>query len=196
MSLASSHSAPAARKDAAAQLCVVIGCHHLVCALPIRSIDRLALPDAAQRLVVPTSKIKEKVDPNAGPLPAVVQVGADRFAAWDLGSLLGLGPLAQSWVLLRVSHGGKEVPLALRTGPCLAVQGVRKLMKLPPGIFRTRRSALTDGFAGAATKGGKHHASVGLWLEPARLWEPSELQASIAALARAEGVAAPVVKDR
>jgi hypothetical protein len=173
---------------------VLVGCHHLVCALPIPSIDRLTLPEAAQRLVIP-SRAAEPAGAPGEPLPAVVQVGDERFAAWDLGSLLGLRPLAKSWVLLRVAHGGKEVRIALRTGPCLAVQGVRKLMALPPGIFRARRSALTDGFAAPATKGARLHASVGLWLDPSRLWETHELQASATALARAAGVPAPASRS-
>jgi hypothetical protein len=174
----------------------LVGCHQVVCALPIPSIDRLTLPEAAQRLVVP-SRSAEPVAASADSLPAVVQVGDERFAAWDLGPMLGLRPLAKSWVLLRVSHGGKDVPIALRAGPCLAVQSVRKLSSLPPGIFRGRRGAITAGFATAATKGAaRYQASVGLWLDPARLWEGQELQASAAALARAVGVAGPAGRQQ
>jgi hypothetical protein len=194
LSLVSSDRPPTAKTDSGAQLCVLVGCHQLVCALPISSIDRLTLPETAQRLVIPSRSADPATAPGE-PLPAVVQVGDDRYAAWDLGLLLGLRPLARSWVLLRVSHGGKQVPIALRTGPCLAVQKVHRLMKLPPGIFRARRAALTDGFAAGTTKGAAHHASVGLWLDPARLWEGHELQASAAALARAVGLAAPAARS-
>jgi len=194
LSLVPSDRPAIARIDSAPQLCVLVGCHHVVCALPIPSIDRLTLPEAAQRLVIP-SRTADAATASGEPLPAVVQVGDERFAAWDLGLMLGLRPLAKSWVLLRVSHAGKQVPIALRAGPCLAVQNVRKLMKLPPGIFRARRAALTDGFAAAATKGIRHHASVGLFLDPVRLWEDHELQASAAALARAAGLGTPAARS-
>jgi hypothetical protein len=195
LSLASSGRPVTARPDPAPQLCVLVGFHHLVCALPLPSIDRLTLPEAAQRLVIP-SRLADAATPSGEPLPAVVQVGGERYAAWDLGLMLGLRPVAKSWVLMQVPHAGKSVPIALRAGPCLAVQNVRKLMKLPPGIFRARRAALTDGFAAAAaTKGARYHASVGLWLDPARLFEASELQASATALARAASLVAPAARS-
>jgi hypothetical protein len=59
---------------------------------------------------------------------------------------------------------------------------VYKSLAWPPGIFRARRPALPASFALAAMKGVRAGAQVGLWIEPAHLWEPLELAASAAAL--------------
>ena len=158
---------------------MVLSCHQLVCALPIRAIDRLALPDAAERKEHAPRKSSGK---GGGALPEVPRFGEQAAAAWDLGVMLGLAPAQGAWVLLRAQFEDGEVPLALRTGPCFSVQGVRPLAALPPGIFRERRAALTDSFAVAALKGVRASAQVGLWIEPGRLWEPSELAASAAAI--------------
>jgi hypothetical protein len=179
VSLASSHSSARAAPEPATQLCVVLACHHLVCALPIRAIDRLALPDAVER-----------APGRAGPLapPEVVRFGEQVCAAWDLGVMLGLPPAQGAWVLLQALLDGAPIPLALRTGPCFSVRGVRPLAGLPPGIFRARRTALTSGFTVTALKGVRAAAQlghVGLWLEPALLWDPLELEASAAALRKA-----------
>jgi hypothetical protein len=172
--------APArAHAQPATELCVVLACHHLLCALPIRSVDRLALPDAAQ----PVSRRTSRAKGDAGvPPPPLVRLGEQSWAVWDLGVLLGLAPAQGSWVLLQVPLDGGAVALALRTGPCFAVQSVRRLAALPPGIFRARRAALAGTFASAAVKGPRAPAQVGLWIEPARLWEPLELAASAAVL--------------
>jgi hypothetical protein len=166
-------------RQPASELCVVLGCHHLACALPIRAVDRLALPDAAQ-----PEPARRRASAGSGgvPPPPLVRVGEQRWAAWDLGVLLGLAPAQGAWVLLRVPFDGAELSLALRTGPCFAVQAVRRLAALPPGIFQSRRAALAGTFANAAVKGARLPAPVGLWIEPFRLWEPLELAASAAAL--------------
>ena len=171
-----------ARAQPAVELCVVLACHDLVCALPIRSVERLALPRDLEP--VPSRRRPDaKLGPGAIPPPAVMRLGAESWAAWDLGLMLGLAPAQGTWVLLRAPLDGGQVPLALRTGPCFAVQGVRPLAALPPGIFQARRAALAGTFAsaGGAVK-GRVPAQVGLWIEPARLWEPLELAASAAAL--------------
>jgi len=170
-----------AQAQPATELCVVLACHHLICALPIRSVDRLALPDAAQPLPAPRRSRAARTT-GAVPAPAVVRLGEQDWASWDLGVLLGMGPAQGAWVLLRAPLDGGEVALALRTGPCFSVQGLRRLSSLPPGVFSARRTALAGTFATAAVKGPRARAEVGLWIEPARLWEPLELAASAAAL--------------
>jgi hypothetical protein len=185
MSVLSSRAstAPRQRVEPAAQLCVVLSCHHLVCALPIRAVDRLALPDAAEPAPPRAGKSKG-VGPGGLPLPEVLRFGEQLCAAWDLGPMLGLPATTGTWVLLRAPLDGGEVSLALRTGPCFSVQGVRPMASFPPGIFQARRAALTDSFAVAKAKGvgAATQAAVGVWIEPARLWEPLELAASSAAL--------------
>jgi hypothetical protein len=170
-----------AQRQPAAELCVVLACHHLLCALPIRAVDRLALPDAAQPLPAPPRPRGPQATGAVSP-PSVVRLGEEAWASWDLGLLLGLGPVRGAWVLLRAPLDGGEVSLALRTGSCFAVQGVRRLSPLPPGIFTSRRAALTGTFAAVALKGPRFPAQLGLWIEPARLWDPLELVASAAAL--------------
>jgi hypothetical protein len=178
---ATSSVLPRAQAQPATELCVVLACHHLICALPIRSVDRLALPAAAQPAPAPRRSRGAQVT-GAVAAPAVVRFGEQSWAAWDLGVMLGVGPSQGAWVLLRAPLDGGEVALALRTGPCFAVQGVRRLSSLPPGIFSARRAALAGTFATAAVKGPRARAEVGLWLEPTRLWEPLELAASAASL--------------
>ncbi|HVR61312.1 MAG TPA: hypothetical protein VMU50_05400 [Polyangia bacterium] len=175
-----------ARDEVKPRLCVVLACHHVVCALPIDNIDRLVLPDAVEALPSPRPAAGGPREDPAAAVPDVVRVGERFFAAWDLGVLFGLGPVAGAWVLLSLMHEGVEVWLALRTGPCFAVQSLRNLMKLPSEVFQSRRGALTDGFATAAVK-KEIEADVGVLVDPRGLWSRQELQMSAAVLAAVEG---------
>jgi hypothetical protein len=192
VSLSSDPSGRRAPGPDGARMSVVLGCHHLVCALPIAGLDRLALPDAAKLRAAPG---RPGSDSTGGvPAPDVVRVGEQDFAAWDLGELLGLAPLSGAWVLLRVKYGGKDLPLALRTGPCFAVQELRRLMPLPPAIFQGHRPALSEAFATSAVRTARLASNVGLWIDPARLWQPGELEASatmLEAVASATGSSPP-----
>jgi hypothetical protein len=173
------------REEVKPRLCVVLACHHVVCALPIDNIDRLVLPDAVEAL--PASRPAAGGQPDADAIvPEVVRVGERFLAAWDLGVLFGMGPVAGAWVLLSLMHEGAEVWLALRTGPCFAVQPLRNLMKLPSEVFQSRRGALTDGFATSAVK-KEIEATVGVLVDPRGLWSRQELQMSAAVLAAVEG---------
>jgi hypothetical protein len=180
MNVSSARLASSAHSDPAARLRVVFACHELVCALPIASLDRLAGADDVQKQ---PSASRPAHAGGTVPLPEVVKVGEERFAAWDLGQLLGLGAVSGAWVLLRVSHAGADLPLALRTGRCFSVQELPRLVKLPPAIFQARRAAIAEGFAAAAVKQAHTTVTVGLSLDPARLWTRPELEASAAALA-------------
>jgi hypothetical protein len=84
-------------------------------------------------------------------------------------------------------HEGAELALALRTGPCFAVQSLRNLLKLPSEVFQERRGALTDGFATAAVKRTNLEANVGVLIDPRGLWTRLELQMSAAVLAAING---------
>src|SRR5207247_1093431 len=93
------------------ELCVVTACHDLLCALPVRWVERLLLPQEVATVVT------------AAPKPwSLLLVGERQLAAWNLGTLLGLAPLTAAWVLLRVPHRGGELSIALNTGACLVVQ--------------------------------------------------------------------------
>ena len=181
MNLSSSRPVSRLRAELAPRLCVVFGCHDLVCALPIATLDRLTLPESAEELDPPAAPAGGRAD---GPLPDVVEVDEQRFAAWDLGVLFGLGPVAGAWVLLRLSHAGTEIPLALRTGPCFAVQELHNLMKIPGELFQSRGGAVVEGFATAAVKRARFETGVGLVLDPGALLLPQELEASAKALRR------------
>jgi len=185
------------REESKARLCVVLGCHRLVCALPIDNIDRLVLPDAveAQDAPAPAAAAPARRPPAAqqppppgdAPVPDVVRVAGKSFAAWDLGVLLGQGPVQGAWVLLSLVHEGAELALALRTGPCYSVQSIRNLMRLPGEIFQERRGALTDGFATAAVRRADLESNVGVLIDPKGLWTRPELQVSAAVLEAAGG---------
>jgi len=182
--------------EAQGRLCVVLGCHHVVCALPIDNIDRLVLPDAVERVEPPPADDGSARDARrtgaaaAGEVrvPDVVRVGTHSYAAWDLGLLFGLGPVSGTWVLLSLTHDGAGVRLALRTGPCFAVQTLRNLLRLPGEIFEERRGAMTDGFATeTVATPSRLEASVGVLVDPRGLWTGQELQISAAVLDAVEG---------
>jgi hypothetical protein len=156
------------------ELCVVTTCHALVCALPARWVERLVLPREVAK-VATTSDV------------ALVLVGERRYGAWNLGALLGVAPLHDAWVLLRVPHRGSELPIALNTGTCLVVQGLPPSTPLPPGAFRARRGAIAGAFGTAGVRGRATPAALGLWLDPAHLFTDEELTASAAALAAGGG---------
>jgi hypothetical protein len=183
-----------AREESKPRLCVVLACHHVVCALPIDNVDRLVLPEAVEPVEAPrqaAGRARELRDGSRSlaetPVPDVVRVAGKCFAAWDLGVLFGLGPVSGTWVLLSLMHESAEISLALRTGPCYAVQTLRNLMKLPGEIFAERRGALTDGFATSAVKKSDLHTNVGVLIDPRGLWGRHELQMSAAVLNAIEG---------
>lgn len=180
------------REEAKPRLCVVLGCHRLVCALPIDHIDRLVLPDAVEALDTPAptapparrsaAAADQASSAGEAPVPEVVRVAGKHFAAWDLGVLLGQGPVQGAWVLLSLVHDGGELALALRTGPCYSVQSLRNLMRFPAEVFEERRGALTDGFATSAVRRADLESNVGVLIDPKGLWTRPELQVSAAVL--------------
>jgi hypothetical protein len=162
------------------ELCVFVRTQDHVCAIAVRWVERLVLPeevDAVKARAGNTDRALMGRD--------LVDVDGKAYAAWDLGPMLEQAPLDKAWVLMRLPHEGAEVPLALRTGRCLAVQTLKSITPLPGGLFRGRRSAIGGAFPANAVKGGLGEALVGLWLEPSRLWAPAELVTSAATLAAA-----------
>jgi len=166
------------RPEEPRELCVVISCHQLVCALPARTIERLVLPDEVTILAPdPETPRTHSWD--------IALVGEERYAACNLGALLAVPPLEAAWVLLRVRHKGGLVPIALQTGPCLIVQKLGAGVPLPSGAFRARSGAITSVFPTTLLANRGVAADVGLWLDPSHLWVESELDAAAGALAEA-----------
>jgi hypothetical protein len=144
------------------ELSVLVRLHELVASIPARWITRLVLPSEVSLLT-------------AG-APDVVEFAGTRHAAWDLGALLEIPPLVGAWLLMRVPHRGRVMPIALRTGECLAVATSPKSVGLPSRLLRRREQALGRAFA---TKEGD---GCGVVIELAHLWSNVELDASARAL--------------
>jgi hypothetical protein len=149
-------------------LAVLVQCEHIICALPATAVRRLLLLDEATVTAAP-----------AGTRVAVAE--GKRHAAWDLGELLGLSVRASAWVLLDVAG----VPVALATGPCLAVRRLPRGVPLPGHIFRTRQGALPSAFPPELAP-ARGDVALGLWIEPAALCTAAELAAASDAV-RARG---------
>jgi hypothetical protein len=141
-------------------------------AVPVRSVTRLVLPHEVEI-------VSEKHE--AASL-GVVKIGGEAHAAWDLGELLGLDPIAAAWILFRVAHEGTTLSIALRTGACLMVQPLRPEVSIPGAVFSARGKAFPSAFATSSVR-GKTPALYGLWLDPARLLTGDELSRSHAILA-------------
>lgn len=168
----------ARQRESAGAVCVFLHCHRHVLAIPTTQVERLLLFDEVGREELVTTKL------SAG--RGVVPVGSLYYASWDLGQMLGLAPLSSAWVLLRVPFLGGEVRLALKTGPCMAVQPLRSTVALPQGAFRARQEGLSRAFAATEVRFGLGDALVGLYVNLVRLWTPSELEISDAAVAEVE----------
>jgi hypothetical protein len=146
----------------------------IVAAIPLRWVTRLLLPTAARRL------------PGGGAGgPALVDADGTRHVAWDLDALLGLrdAPEAsRSWVLLELSYLGASVPIALETGPCLAVEELPPVALLPARSFSARRGGIAGAFCPPASLSSRGATTFGLVLDPSRWFTPRELEASAALL--------------
>lgn len=143
------------------ELCVVVACHTFACAIPVRYVERLALDEDVK--AVPGRS-------------AVVESNGERFAAANLGTLLGTPQLGQAWVLLRVPVANGVVPIALRTGPCLMVRQVAIEAPLLPGLFERRGAAVLGAFTAGTQRGFAEQIAYGLVLALHQLWEPRELE--------------------
>jgi hypothetical protein len=159
------------------ELSLFFRCHGAVLAIAARWVERLLL---AEEVALPEGQSRVQ---GAG---QVIEVAGAPYAAWDLGQMLEVSPMQHAWVLMKVPYAGKEVPMALRTGPCLIVQPLAGSTNLPIGVFRGRRSALAGAFMLKGLKGAAGEGLVGLRLDPSRLWTNVELEASSAALAAAQ----------
>jgi len=157
------------------ELCVVLACHEILLAMPVRAIERLVLPD----------EVKPVAGAGGGGETKswqIVAIGEQRYAACNLGTLLGVAPFNAAWALMRVKHKGNDLHLALHTGACQIVQPLSQGVTLPGGIFRARSGAISAAFPTSLLKGREQSPDVGLWLDPERLWHSVELDAAAVAL--------------
>jgi hypothetical protein len=165
-------------KAARSELAALVSCHSFGVAIPTRTVARLFLPEQ-----VTAGELA-----GDAALLGTIEAGERVCAAWDLGRLLGLSPLASSWVVLDVADEQGTLPVALRAGPCAMVAEVGHEAPLPARIFERRGEAFPSAFA-RTTRGDALPAQLGLfglWLEPARLFTREERAASRSAIKRAE----------
>jgi hypothetical protein len=175
-----SSAAAAEATQPAAELVVVIACHGLVCTLPVQRVERLLLREAVSLQPPPGRRPREV----GRALPQVVYAAEEPYAAWNLGTMLGLPPLSNAWVLLQAG-GADPVPIALRTGPCLIVQPMPAATPLPAALFRDRGRGIVGAFSAGQLRGRPAALSMGLCLDPRRFWSEQELAGSRAAVAAA-----------
>lgn len=159
-------------------LCIVFECSPWVCGVPTAWVKRLLSVDEARLLAV-TPRGLERQDPRAAIEGGMLlEVGRRRFAAWDFGRLVELGALSSGWLLMMIPHGQRSVALALRVGPCIAVEVFAAGVALPQGLFRARREAFEQAFAFQPKAQPGARPSVGLRMNPAALWTRDELDLS------------------
>jgi hypothetical protein len=102
-----------------------------------------------------------------------------RFAAWDLGTLFGTGVASTAYVGVRLPFRGRDLPLAIGVGRCLAVQPLPIVTGLPPAMFRIRSPAFCGAFDATAAGARPGLGAVGIALDPAYLWTAGELESSV-----------------
>jgi hypothetical protein len=166
----------------AERLWAFVRCHQQLFAVATEVVERLVLPAAVRLLVpdeAPTEVRSASLDPRE---PAVVAVDQQLYAAWDLGQLLQLPPLADAWILMRVPHDEGHIPVALRIGTCLSVGRLTAATPLPAGVFRARQAAFSDVFTVDPNRASGAEALFGVCLDPLRLWTTAELESARAAL--------------
>lgn len=161
-------AAQGAPKAETAELCVLTEVGGVPLAVPTRAIDRLVA--AADATLLP-NRSEKALHPA---LLGTLQLDDERYAAWDLGSLLKLPSEELAWVLLRVELPDGELWLAFRLGRCSAVKKIPIDARLPPALFHRRGPAFTGAFA--LPEAHAELSPVGLVCEPAALLEEPELQ--------------------
>jgi hypothetical protein len=156
-------------------LSVYFECQKHVLSMSTRYVEQLVLADDLRRC---------RTSAGAGAVP-VVQLGTAKFAAWNLGRMFELPASRGAWILLRLTHEGAVLPMALAVDRCLLVAAQRDATVLPSGLFRARAQALWATFPTAAVADRLAGAVSGLCLDPLALWTRAELDQSAAALVAA-----------
>ena len=101
----------------------------------------------------------------------VLVAGERGYAAWSLGTMLGLRDAVRSVALLELSHAGRRLAVALELGECLRVERQLRVRVTPPVLFARRVGAFTGAFV-------DDEARVGWVLDLGRLWTAAELDES------------------
>jgi hypothetical protein len=174
----------AAPRPASDGLSVLFECAPWVCAIPTSWIKGLLTVDEGRLLAASTAAASatagaavRRYDPRA-PLAKdlLLSVGSQWFAPWDFGQMMGQAALASGWLLFQIRHAERDIPLALRVGPCTAVHVVAGAVPLPRALFRARQAAFEGAFV--FDPGAGVRASIGLRVNPAGLWTARELEQS------------------
>ncbi len=164
--------APASTPDRIAstddKLCVVLRCDHHVVAIPVKDLIRLVSVDEAKPIGDGVSEIQGR-----------------QFASWDLGTMLGLSQQNHAWILCEREYRGEIVPLALRTGKCIAVLPINHVTSFPSSTLERRVAAFDGVFAIDGQRREFEGAEkTGLRVSLSRLWSSRELGASLDTLAK------------
>lgn len=172
----------AAPQSTSEGLCVLFECTPWLCAIPTSWIKGLLALDEARLLAgvpgEPGAGLR-RYDPR-GPLAGDMRlsIGSHWYAPWDFGQMVELAPLSGGWLLLQIRHAERDVPLALRVGPCTAVQQIAEALPLPRALFRARQAAFDGAFVFEPGANAGARAAIGLRLNPAGLWTARELEQS------------------
>jgi hypothetical protein len=154
------------RPGEASDTAVVFRCDFHVLAVFTNHVERLLLSEEVAE------------EPRAeGQLATRAWIDGRPWAVWDLGLLLGVSAQSAAHMLLRVPRGDDFARLALRIGPCLAVQRLPPTWPLRSQLFGSRPKALSAAFEAAAL-GIRTEALMGYVLEPTSLWTSAELDLS------------------
>lgn len=103
---------------------------------------------------------------------------------WDLGSLFGLAPCTDAWVVIE-ARPGRFRRFGLRVGRCIAVQRLPRCHAVPTGMFGGRAGAISGAFATAKIPEVKDVPS-GVAIDLERLLSAAELEAGARVYSRRE----------
>lgn len=162
---------------------LLIRCGAWVVALPTKWVVRLILPREAmfERSAWPQPATTEAPNRQCAPdgaaqaqsqQSAVLVHDLERYATWDLGAMLNLPSLRDTWALMKLHDGDGSLPLALSVGQCFTVTRLEDQLHIPDGVYGERPGALDSAFVldpqvSTALGEGFHLA---LRLNPDRLW--------------------------
>ena len=105
---------------------------------------------------------------------------------WDAGTLFGIGPCKDAWVIVDTEMNHRVRMFALRVGRCIAVRLLPRCWPVPPGVFTARRGAIAAAFSTDALAEVQDVPSGGL-LSLQHLLTPAELDAGARVIQRREG---------